>query len=187
MFVYHMCSDDIRGTTLYPLKALATRFPDVYARERPKYAGREEVLDFRVPHLDVAWGDTVNLAAIDPRRLVAARRRLGVAFSKLLQRRVVRIPVDRIAGSAAAVYDSRTHWINSAPGDATVASEPPAEEFSPFDATTYQELTEVPRRHLDYLAGQLARGRPALGFVFIRHVLVAGSVDIAGLELAALG
>jgi hypothetical protein len=186
MFVYHMCADDIRGATLYPLNAVAARFPDVYARERPKYAGRDAVLDFRVPHRDVAWGDTVNLAAVDPRLLVAARRRLGVAFSKLLQRRVVRIPVDRIAGSAAAVYDSCTHWINSAPGDATVASEPPADEFSPFHATTYRELTEVPHRHLDYLAGQLALGRPALGFAFVRQVLVAGPVDIAGLDLTAL-
>jgi hypothetical protein len=39
----------------------------------------------------------------------------------------------------------------------------------------------VPDLHLDYLAEQRDAGRLALGFVFIRHVLAAGPVDISGL------
>ncbi len=184
-FVYHLCSADMRGTTLYPLNGLRERFPDVYARERLKFEGRESVLDFRVPHLGVPWGDTVNMSALDPRLLVAARRRLGVPFSRLLQRRLARIPIERIAGLPSVVYDSATHWVNSSPGE-DVALTPPESEFSPFDPSTYEELHEVPRLHLEYLQRQQSRGELALGFVFVRHVLVAGDVDLTGLELAPL-
>lgn len=179
-FVYHLCADDFRGTSLLPLNSLRAAHPDVYDREYVKWAGRESVLQWRVPHLGVAWGDTVNLSALDPVHLIEARRRLGIPFSRLMERRVVRIPVQRIAGQPAVVYDSRSHWLNSRPGQ-QVRSTPPEDEFTAFDADTYQELPEPPQLHLDYLSEQLAAGEPALGFVFVRHVLVAGPVDIDGL------
>ena len=124
--------------------------------------------------------DTVNFAALDPGHLVEARRRLGIPYSRLLERRVVRIPTERIVGLSAVVYDSRTHWLNSQPGQ-DVPATPPEDEFTPFSIDTYQELNGVPQRHLDYLTEQRDAGQPALGFVFIRHVIVAGPVDISGL------
>jgi hypothetical protein len=93
--------------------------------------------------------------------------------------------VHRIAHQPAVVYDSRSHWLNSRPGE-NVRPAPPEDEFTPFDADTYQELQEAPRLHLDYLSEQLAAGQPALAFVFVRHVLVAGPVDIGGLPLDRL-
>jgi len=164
---------------------LAARYPDVYDREIGKWAGRESVLDYVVPHLGVSWGETVNLAALDPVLLVQARLRLGVAFSRLLERKVVRIPVERLAGLPAVVYDSRTHWRNSRPGE-DVPEVPPADEFSPYNPRTYEELTDVPQAHLEYLVQQRESGATALGCVFIRHVLVAGPVDVSGLERTPL-
>jgi hypothetical protein len=184
-FVYHLCPVDMHGHTLYPLNGLKAERLDLYDRERPKWDGRESVLTWRVPHLGVPWADTVNLSALDPTLLAAARRRLGLPPSKLLERRVARIPIDRIAGAPAVVYDSASHWINSAPGE-DVPLTPPDREFTPFDPASYQELFEVPALHLEYLRRQLAAGRPALGFVFVRHVLVAGTVDLSGIELVAV-
>ena len=184
-FVYHLCPVDMHGHSLHPLNGLKVERPDLYDRERQKWEGRESVLTWRVPHLGVPWADTVNLSALDPRLLAAARRRLGLPLSKLLERRIARIPIDRIAGAPAVVYDSASHWINSAPGE-DVPLTPPEREFAPFDPATYRELSEVPALHLDYLRGQLAAGRPALGFVFVRHVLVAAPVDLSGLELVAV-
>ena len=181
-FVYHLCADDFRGTRLLPLNDLRGAYPEVYDRERAKWDGRESVLEWEVPHLGVPWGDTVNLAALDPVHLVEARRRLGVPFSQLLERRVVRIPVKRIADQPAVVYDGRSHWLNSRPGE-DVPATPPEVEFTPFDVDVYEELAEVPDLHLDYLAERRDAGRLALGFVFIRHVLVVGPVDISGLPL----
>ncbi len=82
-------------------------------------------------------------------------------------------------------YDSATHWINSSPGE-DVAKEPPPEEFSPFRAETHDEPVDVPPLHLDYLERQKERGELALGFVFVPPVLVAGPIDISGLELIEL-
>jgi hypothetical protein len=185
-YLYHLCADDFRCDELLPLNLLATRYPDIHERELDKWAGRESVIRFPVPHLGVTWGDTVNLAALDPARLVEARRRLGMPFSNLLQRRVLRIPLERIAGQAAVVYDSSSHWRNSRPDLEDVPEVPPHADFTPFDPGTYDELTEVPSMHLDYLVEQRDAGLPALGFVFIRHVLVAGAVDVAGLARTRL-
>jgi hypothetical protein len=90
--------------------------------------------------------------------------------------------VQRIASQLAVVYESRSHWLNTRPGE-KVRSTPPEDEFTAFDADTYAELPETPELHLEYLSEQLASGQPALGFVFVRHVLVAGPVDISGLPL----
>lgn len=172
----------MRGTTLFPLNGLKDRFPDVYARERKKYDGRESVLDWVVPGLGVPWADTVNLSGLDPRLLVAARLQLGVPFSRLLERPLARIPIERLTGSPAVVYTSATHWINSSPGE-DVPLTPPDSEFSRFDPNAYSELREVPQLHLDYLLHQKTHGKLALGFVFVRHVLVAGPVDLSGIDL----
>jgi len=185
-YVYHLCAEDFRGEVLYPLDHLRSVFPDVHQREREKYLGRDSVLSFVVPGLNVTWGATVNLSALNPSLLVAERRRLGVPFSNLLTRRLLRIPIERISGLPAVRYDSATHWINSSPGDPTVPLTPPIEEFRRFEPTNYEEPQQVPALHTEYLLRQLARGERALGFVFVPHVLVAAAIDVSGLEPQAL-
>lgn len=180
-FVYHQVAPDFRGSVLHPLNDLAVAHPDLYAREVVKYVGREGVISYRVPHLDAAWGDTVNLSTLDPRHLVAARRRLGIASSRLLQRRLLRIPVEHLAGQRLVLYSAVTRWINTSPGE-DVPAEPPADEFEPVDELTYRETTAVPPAHLDYLSECERLGRPPLGFVHVPHVLALGPIDVSGLE-----
>jgi hypothetical protein len=48
----------MRGETLYPLNQLRSVDPALYGRERAKYKGREAVLEFRIPLIDVLWNDT---------------------------------------------------------------------------------------------------------------------------------
>jgi hypothetical protein len=181
-FLFHLCAPEFRGTKLLSFNGLRSTFPDLYARERMKYAGREPVLRCVVPGLGVSWGDTVNLSVLDPRLLVAERRRLGMARSRLLSRRLLRIPMERIAGLPAVRYDARSHWLNSSPGGPTVAQTPPDDAFSAFDEERHVQPDEVPELHRRYLLRQLARDEPALGFVFVPHVLVATAIDVSGLE-----
>ena len=176
-----MCSPDFRGEVLYSLSGLRSVHPDLYERERLKYEGREGVLRYVVPGLEVTWTETVNLSALHPKFLVAERRRLGVPFSNLLTHRVLEIPVERLSRHKAVAYASSAHWINSSPNDPTVPTVPPIEDFSPFDAATHREPTTVPPLHTEYLLQQLKRGERALGFVFIPHVLVASEIDVSGL------
>jgi hypothetical protein len=185
-FVYHQLAPDFRGTVLYPLNHLATVYPDIYAREAPKYAGREAVMSYRVPHLDAVWADTVNLSTLDPRLLVAARARLGMASSQLLQRRLLPIPIEYLAGHRLVRYSGATRWINSSPGQ-DVPTEPPAHEFEPTDPQTYRETTDVPAAHLEYLIECKATGKRALGFVHVPHVLALGPIDIARLGPIDIG
>lgn len=180
-FVYHQLAVDFRGSVLYPLNHLATVYPDIHAREAPKYAGREGVLSYRVPHLDAPWADTVNLSTVDPRLLVAARERLGIASSQLLQRRLLRIPIEHLARHRLVRYSAVTRWINSSPGE-DVPTEPPADEFEPTDPQTYRETTDVPAAHLAYLSECQAAGKRALGFVHVPHVLALGPIDISALR-----
>ncbi len=177
---------DFRRSVLYPLNGLRDTLPDVYLREKAKFAGRESLLEYVVPGLGVVWADTVNLSALDPRLLIAERRRMGIPFSRLLERRLVCIPVARVQALAAVYYVGRSHWSNSSPGETDVPLEPPDDEFSPFDATRHQEPRDVPDLHREYLSRQKARGEPALGFVFVPHVLVASPVDISGLDFVDL-
>jgi len=179
--LYHMCAPDFRGEVLYPLSGLRSVYPDLYERERVKYEGREGVLRYIVPRLGVTWTETVNLSALHPRHLVTERRRLGVPFSNLLTRRVLEIPIERLSGHKAVAYASSAHWINSSPNDPTAPTEPPIEDFFPFDAATHREPTTVPLLHTEYLLRQFKRGERALGFVFIPHVLVASAIDVSGL------
>jgi hypothetical protein len=185
-YLYHLCAQDFRGTTLYPLNGLRKIFPDVYERERLKFVGRESVLEFIVPGLGVAWADTVNLSALDPRLLITERRKLGVPFSRLLERRLVCIPLERVRTLPAVNFFGTTHWINSSPGEDGIPPTPPVNEFSPFDAAKHKEILEVPALHTEYLLRQKARGALALGFVFIPHVLVGAPIDISGLEMVDL-
>jgi hypothetical protein len=99
---------------------------------------------------------------------------MGLPMSRLLERRLVRIPVERLNGLSAVWYQSTGHWLNSRPGDTNALRQPPDSDFSPFDAGHYRELAAVPAKHERYLRSQLRRGEPALGFVFIPHVLVQG-------------
>lgn len=180
-FVYHQLAADFRGTVLYPLNDLATVHPDVHAREARKYAGREGVVSYRVPHLNACWGDTVNLSTLDPRLLVATRQRLGIASSQLLQRRLLRIPIEHLVDHRLVRYSAVARWINSFPGE-DVPIEPPADEFEPTTPESYRETAAVPQAHVNYLLECQALGKAPLGFVHVPHVLALGPIDISGLE-----
>jgi len=95
--------------------------------------------------------------------------------------RFFEIPLERIKDSATYWYRWRTRWINGYPGE-DVPLAPPIDEFEPFDVARYRELSEVPSAHLAYLEQSKAAGKPALMFVHVPHVLVAGSIETRGLR-----
>ena len=144
-YVYHLVSDDFRGDLLLPHNALRDAYPDIYELERVKYQNRESVLQFKVPHINVAWGDTVNLAALDPTHLAAARRRLNILYSRLLERRIVKIPAERLVGRNVVIYNSATHWINSSPGEDVPHEHKAKGRFTTI--TFLNEVIQVQLRH----------------------------------------
>lgn len=114
------------------------------------------------------------------------RRELGKRTGRESVLRI-RVPPDRIAGLPAVRYQSSGHWLNSRPGDAGVPATPLPSDFSPFGPGRYRELAETPHEHVTYLREQSAPGEPALGLVFVPHVLVHGNVDVTGLPRGTSG
>jgi hypothetical protein len=180
-FLYHRRPPDMRGETLFPLNAFQTINPELYARERGRYAGREAVLDFRIPLLDVLWNDAVHLSPVHPSRLAAAWRSAGL-WTSVWERDYFKIPVARVAELPSVWFASEAFWVNNSPNE-DVPLAPPLDEFSWFDPSTYQELNDVPASYHAYLERQKRRGRPPLQFPKIPHVLVGGPIDVAGVSL----
>jgi hypothetical protein len=180
-FLYHARPPDLRGETLYPLNQLESLDPALYERERGKYKGREAVLEFRIPAIDLLWNDTLHLSIIHPYHLAAAWREVGL-WTPIWERPFFQIPLERVAGYQCIWFASESFWVNNSP-DEDVPLAPPLEEFKPFDPIAYEELREAPASYYDYLRRQLERGRRPLQFPKIPHVLVPGPVEVAGLAL----
>lgn len=152
----------MRGETLYPLNHLRTAHPDVYEQECRKYAGREELLELRIPTLDVVWSDAVHLSPLHPRRLAAAWRAAGL-WSPVWERDFFRIPVERIEVDRAVWFGSGVL---------------PLADVVPFDPNAYRELEQPPPAYVDFLRRAGERVRPPRPFAHIPHVLVAAPVDV---------
>jgi hypothetical protein len=156
----------MRGGTLYPLNALRAAYPELYEEERRKYDGREQLLELRIPVLDVLWNDALHLAPIHPSRLAAAWRTVGLS-SPAWEREFFEIPVARIDAKRAVWFTSGAL---------------PLDDVTPFDPARYRELTEPPAPYHEYLVDYKERGRRARPFAYVPHVLVAAPVDVAGLR-----
>ena len=180
-YLYHGRPPDMRGDTLYPLNQLAAIHPDLYEHQKRKYVGREAVLEFRIPLLDVLWNDALHLSPIHPRRLAVAWRSAGL-WSEIWEREFFEVPVDRIAGLPSVWFASEALWVNNSPHEEVPLS-PPLSEFSRFEPAAYEQLAEPSPAYHDYLRRQKERGRRPLQFPKIPHVLVAGPIDVAGLTL----
>jgi hypothetical protein len=180
-FLYHGQPPDMRGETLYPLNRLKSIDPVLYERGRAKYKGREAVLEFRIPLIDVLWNDTLHLSTIHPYHLAAAWREVGL-WTPFWERAFFRIPMDRIAAHQCVWFASESFWVNNSPAE-HVPLAPPPEEFTLFDPTAFEEAGEAPASYYGYLRRQQRRGRPPLQFPKIPHVLVPGSIETAGLML----
>jgi hypothetical protein len=178
-FLYHGQPPEMRGETLYPLNQLELIDPALYESGRAKYRGREAVLEFRIPLIDVLWNDTLHLSTVHPYHLAAAWREAGL-WTPFWERPFFQIPLDRIAVHRCVWFASESFWVNNSPNE-DVPLAPPREEFRLFDPTAYEEPEQAPVSYHAYLRRQQQRGRPPLQFPKIPHVLVPGPIETAGL------
>lgn len=174
------------GDVLYPLNQLATIAPRAYEFQKAKYAGREAAQDFRIPGLDVLFGDALHCAPVHPHHVYRARRAANIDVTIRPEGSWVTgmsyaIPLERILHHRVVWYSCRTLWISGAPGE-DVPQVAPSDEFEPFDPARYQEFHQVPEAHAAYLRRMQARGQRPLMFVHIPHIFVAGPIDVSGLQ-----
>jgi hypothetical protein len=174
------------GETIYPLTRLAAIAPRAFATQRAKYVGRGAVLDACITEDGLLFLDTVHCAPLHPHHIFTARREAGIPPPSPGDRGVgplfFEIPLDRILHHRCLWYRWLTPWVNGYP-DEEVELAPPVEEFEPFDGERYEELAAVPERHRVYLRRMTAERKPALTFVHIPHVLVAGPIHTGELRV----
>ena len=180
-FLYHARPPDMRGETLYPLNRLRSIDRALYEREQAKYEGREAVLEFRIPLIDVLWNDTLHLSTIHPYHLAAAWRAVGL-WTPTLERPFFQIPVERVgryqsvclqaSRSGSTTRRTRTcRWHRrSRSSDCSISP-------------TIGSRGRPPVSYYEYLRRQRQRGHRPLLFPKVPHVLVSGPVDVAGLAL----
>jgi hypothetical protein len=177
------------GTVLFPLNGLAAVSLSAFELQRSKYAQREAVLDAQITSSGLLFNDTVHCAPLHPHRLYRLRARLDLlpkppadlATAPWTPGRFFEIPLERVAAHSVYWYRWRTPWINGYPGE-DMPLAPPIDEFEPFDIARYRVLPEIPSAHTAYLERRKADGNPALMFVHIPHVLVAGPIETRGLR-----
>jgi hypothetical protein len=171
------------GEVLYPLNQLAKVDSRSHELQRSKYEGRERLLQMSIPGLDLLWNDTLHCAPIHPHLLYEARRALDLLPSPWMTGRFFEIPLERILVNPV-IWFSGGAPIRPAGGEDDHAASF-GREFERFDAARYHELPEVPVAHLSYLRRMKDSGKRPLTFAYIPHVLVAGSIDVAGVRTIA--
>lgn len=179
------------GTVLYPLTELAGLSSEAFALQRSKYAGREAVLEARISASGLRFNATVHCAPLHPHRLFLLRKQMDLLPPVSTTQAepppwrpglFFEIPIERILAHAVYWYRWLTPWVNGYP-EQDVAPAPPLDEFEAFDSARYQELSAVPRAHVEYLRRAKQDGRRPLMFVHVPHVLVAGPIETAGLRV----
>lgn len=166
-YLFHLQPLDMRGRVLMPLNQLKLLLPQVYEREVRKYAGRQLTLEYELPIGDgCRWGDVLFLTAVDPREVFQAYDQAGL-IRQQRPRACYVIRPERLAPQHTAVMT----WED---GD---------RRFSAYDPLHLDDYAVLPQATRDYYARQYERGRPALLFQGVPHVLYRGTLDVSNTPL----
>ncbi len=159
------------GTVLYPLNELEDVDPETWRQEREKYAGREQVLEKRVPPLNCLWNDVLHLSAVHPADIIAA---LGDVGLEPLRRRFFEIdPFDLDADRTVVFVNRRASAADALDGS----------QWMPFQSAALTELSTFNEASRRYYRECAQGGRRPLLWGYLPHVLYRGSLDIRTLRI----
>jgi hypothetical protein len=159
------------GTVLYPLNELEDVDPETWRQEREKYAGREQVLEKRVPSLNCLWNDVLHLSAVHPADIIAA---LGDVGLEPLRRRFFEIdPFDLDADRTVVFVNRRASATDALDGS----------QWMPFQSAALTELSTFNEASRRYYRECAQGGRRPLLWGYLPHVLYRGSLDIRTLRI----
>jgi hypothetical protein len=174
-YIYHRVPTNLKGETLYPLNTLKNIYPDIYANETSKYAGREYVKEQRISLFDNAlWNDVIFFVAVDPNKIYEARREAG--WSDLKPQKYFKIDPRNLDQSKLGIFLFRT------------TADPTDYSSDDFEAYNYDELnlyTKIPESTKEYFKHEFEAGEPyiKLFYRYIPHVLYYGEINIANTEI----
>lgn len=149
---------------IYPLNQLEDIDPDIYAKEKEKYATRKKVMDQFVHTLECKWNDVVHLSPIHPSEI---KKALEAAKLPYTERKFYQIDPELLDPAKTTIY-----LYHEGP------SEP--EHYMPFDHKRLVQYTNVPdetKKHYG-ISKKIGEEDPAL-FVGVPHILHKGPIDMS--------
>ena len=171
--LYHRRSPDFRGSVLYPLNALREVAPELYERQRAKYAGREAILRQRVPPLNCLWNDVLHFSPVHPARVAALARAHHLVWHEAEWFEIDPVHAGFTSANTAVFRYADTRSEGSIPD----------EEFEPFETERLDVMTELPASTRDYYRSVPPGSGRYFIFVGVPHVLHRGPVDVAQVRL----
>ncbi len=155
----------IANFMLYPINKLAEHLPSIAEAKRLKYAGREEVLDRKIPPLGCSWGDVIFLTPAHPNLICKA-------VAVCMEREVPPIPYYEFSIRDLPCH-SLAYWHNN-------ASQYTEAEVEKFDARKYREPEGIPSAQYKYLLQAKRNQEKPLWFSRVPHVFLKGELSVRG-------
>lgn len=153
------------GVTLYPLNELRSINADIYNEALKKYAGREKLLQDKVPFLDCLWSDVVHLSPVHPTRVVEAYQELGYKLTSICYQ----IDAGTLDANKTVIY-----WYKYL--DFRDRQKP--DNFERFSVDKLTSISELPQVTKKYYQSMFEKGERPLQYVGVPHILYKGSINI---------
>jgi hypothetical protein len=171
-YVYHGVPKRMEGNILHPLSILKTQFPEVYSEEVRKYAGREHVMENRIPIFNCLWNDVLHFACVPPIELKNALVEAGMAEAVKLS--FYKIDTSILDKENCIVY------LNNKREKGELMSE---SDFTQYDQNNLKRYSIIPQIAKDKYKEAYIAGKTPLMFLFIPHILYRGSVNVSSAEI----
>jgi len=174
-YLYHGVPEQQKGDILYPLNRLKTIFPDVYAEEVKKYAGREYTLRQKLPKLDCLWNDVLHFTAVHPKFVKQALIEGGQDPN--FTRKYYQVPAQLLDSAHTVVY------LYQFPDEEESINERNIIPFKPQDMERYSNL---PKGTKAYYKEEIAQGLRPLLYHLVPHILFRGELDTTSLTVVTV-
>jgi len=155
-----------------PLNELKRVYPEIYREHVKKYAGREELLKFKIPIWSCLWNDVLHMAAVPPKKLDKAFKE---AEADLKWRRWFKISPKLLNLSNTIVYLYKKRPFNA-----------DSSEFVPFRINDLKKYNSLGQRTRDYFREETLHGRSPLIFHLVPHILYKGKLKLSDLEVTEI-
>ncbi len=169
--LFHTVPNQMLGTVLCALNELARVDRSAWARERAKYAGREHVLELRVPPLECLWNDVLHLSPVHPADIVAELRAVDL---EPLRNRFFEIDAASLDTARTVVFINRR---------ASTSDEIDASQWMPFEPDALPALAGFNEASRRYYRECAETGTRPLLWGYLPHVFYRGALDIRDLPI----
>ncbi len=175
MYLYHRVPKNLEGSFLFPLNELKEKYPVVYGDQVSKYAGREHLLDRRIPLLGCLWNDVLHFSAVHPKEIKQALIEAGDTSD--FEMEYFQVEPSLIDSKNAIVY------LYAYPANTDGFD---VRDFIPYDPEKLTEFSVMPQATKEYYKEMIGSGKKPLLYHKIPHILYRGFLDIRGLSVVSI-